>query len=85
MASTTVFLTLQPQWNKYLPDRVAGMRVSKITQKRPDQPTGPVIKLTLSLPDAAFKPLAPEVVIEVPPEAIDFTPTVTVELPETES
>lgn len=83
---TTVYLTLTPKWSRYR-DRegnphLRGMTVANMTKTRPKQAKGPVVKLTLRVPEAAFKPLAPTVVIDVPESALDYEPTVTVELPE---
>lgn len=83
---TTVYLTLTPKWQRWK-DRdgnpvLAGMTVENMTKTRPKQAKGPVVKLTLRVPVAAFKPLAPTVVIDVPESALDYEPTVTVEMPE---
>lgn len=84
MAETTVYLQLEPQWGRWTNrdgDRVlAGMKVAGMTQRRPDRAKGPVVRLTLRVPDAAFLPLRPTVVIDVPDEALDFEPVVTVEV-----
>lgn len=86
MAETTVYLTLTPKWNRWTgPDghpSLAGIAVENVTKTRPKQARGPVVKLTLRVPDTAFKPLSPTVVIDVPDSALDFEPTVTVELPD---
>lgn len=39
------------------------------------------VKLTLKLPAAAFLPLSPTVVVDVPAEALEFEPEVSVDLP----
>jgi hypothetical protein len=79
---TTVFLTLEPMWSRYSsPPACSGFKIKSMTVKRPLQASGPVIELKLRLPAATFEPLRPTVIIEVPPEAIDFTPVVSVELP----
>lgn len=84
MAETTVYLTVEPLWSRWKgPDGhpgLASIRVTKMTQKRPTKITGVGVTLTLRIPDAAFKPLAPTVVIDVPEEALDYQPDVTVEL-----
>lgn len=79
---TTVYLTLEPKYGTYPPhDRpVVGMTVSKVTKSKPEKATGPVIKLRLSIPAAAFEPLAPTVRIEVPEAALDFEPVVIVDV-----
>lgn len=82
MATTTVFLTVEPQFHRYNPDRVAGCTVTNMTKNRPKRSTGVVVALELRIPDAAFLPLRPMVTVDVPQEALDYTPTVSVEFPE---
>lgn len=84
MATTTVYLTVEPTWGRYSynRDQLQNISVTRVTKKRPPRSAGPVVKLTLSIPDAAFHPLQPEVTIDVPPDALDFEPTVTVDFPE---
>lgn len=81
MAETTFYLTVEPEfWGSSIfnEDRVRSIKVRNVTQKRPKGARWPVVKLTLRIPDAAFMPLAPEVVVEVPERNLDM-PTVTVE------
>jgi hypothetical protein len=79
---TTFYLQVEPVWANYrnrdgdLPLR--GIKVTKLVQNRPTRITGVGVKLTLRIPDAAFKPLSPEVVIDVPESALDYEPVVTV-------
>jgi hypothetical protein len=87
MAETTVFIQCEPEWSSYARDSngnpdVAGMRVTKMTKNRPDRITGVLVKVKLRIPDGAFKPLSPTVIIDVPESALDYEPTVTVEHPE---
>lgn len=82
MAHTSIYLTLEAKWSKWNPDTITSIAVVGTTKTRPRNPRGPVVKLTLNLPDQAFMPLRPEVTIDIPEEAIDFTPVVTVEMPE---
>jgi hypothetical protein len=82
MAETSFYISVEPRWSAYDPEQLAGIVASKITQRRPQFVHGVVVKLKLKIPDAAFKPLQPEVVIDVPEEALDYTPDVTVEFPE---
>ena len=82
MVDATVWLTLEPTFYKYGPssDLPNGMRVAKMTTKRPTSGNRPCVKLTMRLPAAAFKPLAPDVTIEVPEEALVWPePTITVD------
>lgn len=86
MAETTVYLTVEPVWNRYFKDhdghpKLQSIRVTKMTQNRPSKIAGVGVTLKLRIPDAAFKPLAPTVVIDVPEGALDYEPEVTVELP----
>lgn len=48
--------------------RLHSIQATRITQKRPAKPMPGcvVVKLTVRIPDAAFLPLAPEAVIEIP-------------------
>lgn len=82
MAETTVYLTVEPRWSSYNPEKLAGIGVTNCTKNKPSHPTGPVVKLTLRIPDGAFKPLAPTVTIDIPESALDYPPVVTVELPD---
>lgn len=83
---TTVYLVLEPKFGNYPHDDrpVVGMTVARMTKSKPERATGPVIKLKLSLPAAAFEPLAPTVTIEVPEGALDFEPVVVVDVAEVE-
>lgn len=86
MATTRCFLRIEPVWrHSYGSDeaRLQEIKVTGVTQKRPRiAQNGCTVELSLSIPDQAFKPLRPHVTIEIPPEALTFEPTVTVELPE---
>lgn len=84
MASTTVYLKLRPRWgdHDWNSDKLRGFDVEGVTKNRPSRSSGPVVKLTLKVPDQAFMPLRPEVVIDVPEQALDYTPIVSVELPD---
>lgn len=89
MASTTCYLHLEPVWSPYYKDddgdpALASIRVARMTKSRPSKPRMPVVKLTLKIPDGAFKPLKPTVVIDIPEAALDFEPAITVELPDQE-
>jgi hypothetical protein len=87
VAEAKIYLQLEPVWCRYKRDgsgqpAVDHLKVTKVLQKRPDRITGVVVELRLRVPDAAFKPLAPVVTIDIPEEALSFEPVVTVELPE---
>lgn len=47
-------------------DCVKSIRVTNITQKRPAKPDGVVVQLRLRFNEAAFLPLKPSAVIEIP-------------------
>lgn len=88
MATARCFLRLEPTWRYSWPGtdddpKLDGVKVTGATQKRPrTAQNGCVVELSITVPDAAFKPLRPRVTIDIPPEALDFEPTVNVELPE---
>lgn len=86
MAETTVYLQIEPEFSSYRDadgnQRVTGMRVTKMVKKSPGRISGVMVKLRLRIPDAAFKPLAPTVTVDVPESALDYEPVVTVELPD---
>lgn len=88
MAETTVYLEIEPQWSRWTNsngDRnLTGIRVVRTLQKRPTRMSGVVVALNLRLPDAAFKPLQPKVVVDVPETALAYEPVITVEMPPTD-
>ena len=85
MVEAKLFLQLEPEWSSYRESdgtyAVRGVRVTKMFQRRPKKIIGVAVELTVRLPAAAFKPLSPTVVIEVPEGALEFEPMVTVEMP----
>ncbi len=86
MARASCYLELEPTWSEWRTDHtgapeVAGMRITRLLRTRPKRVHGPVVHLTLDVPNAAFKPLAPEVVVSVPEGALDYEPTVQVDMP----
>lgn len=69
----TVYLQVQPEYNRWSGDRskpesISGAKVVRSTQKRSASPEpGTVeVKLTIELPKTAFTPLAPEAIIVIP-------------------
>jgi hypothetical protein len=87
VAEAKVYLQLEPVWSTYRRDDAGGravdhLKVTKVLKNRPERITGVVVELRLRVPDAAFKPLAPVVTIDVPESALDFEPQVTVEMPD---
>lgn len=69
----TFYVQLEPEWSgRRDPStgerKLRGVKATRITQGRPERPMPGtvVIKLTTRIPDAAFLPLRPEAVIEIP-------------------
>lgn len=85
MAETTCYVVLEPEWGRqsWNRDQLRGMAATRLTKGRPNKPAGVVIKLKVRVPDAVFKPFAPEVTITVPEDAIHYEPTVEVVYPDT--
>jgi len=86
MATATCWLRIEPEWSNYYRDdsgnySLRAIKVAGVTQKRPVMHRGTVVQLKISIPDQAFKPLRPEVTIEIPAEALNFTPDVQVVVP----
>ena len=76
----SVYLVLQAEYGRYThnKDVVVGFTVCQMLKSRPPGAVGPVIKVNLSLPDLVFKPLACELELEIPREAVDYQPSVRV-------
>lgn len=68
---TTCFLQVEPTF--FNSGTVREISVARVTQKRPKQPLpgSVVVKLTVDIADAAFMPLAPAAVVEIPVEHTD--------------
>jgi hypothetical protein len=70
----TFYAQVEPEWGRsasYDPEPpIRRVRVARITLTRPDRPKPGVVvvKLTLRIPAAAFYPLQPEAVVEIPTE-----------------
>lgn len=88
MAKATCYLQVEPVWERWTnfdgDHPLRDIKVVGLTKKRPPKIRGVAVKLTLSIPDGAFKPLAPEVVIDIPEAALDYEPKVEVNLPDRE-
>lgn len=82
--STTCYLTLTPRWNRS--GRITGFEVDSVRKTRPTVGArgqgGIVVTLGITMPKAAFEPLAPQVDITVPEGSYDIHPVVTVHEPE---
>lgn len=71
---TTCYLQVVPTYSAYRKDangerEVESIAVKSVTQRKPSKALnagGVVVKMRLRLPRAAFKPLAPSVVIDIP-------------------
>ncbi|WP_217181431.1 hypothetical protein [Streptomyces sp. AC495_CC817] len=81
----TVYLQVQPEYLRWMPDHskpesVSGAKVVRSTQKRSAAPEpGTVeVKLTIELPKTAFTPLAPEAIVVIP-ESLTQPHPITVE------
>lgn len=78
---TTIYVQLSADfWHMRGEEQVRGIRLARTTASRPKKPIpGTVtVKLTLRLPDAAFLPLAPAAVIEIPAGSVEVNPHVDV-------
>jgi hypothetical protein len=79
------FATVKPTFGKkYKPnmgpvDCVKSIRVTNVTQKRPAKPDGVVVQLRLRFNEAAFMPLQPSAVIEIPDSMIAIAHDIEVE------
>lgn len=66
---TTVYLQVEPIRGRWDVEKVIGAKVVRMTQKTPaeNQLGGTIlVKITLEMPEAAFNPLQPEVVVIIP-------------------
>ena len=70
---TTCYLQVVPTFSRYRKDEngeydVDSIAVKAVTQKRPESPrsNGVTVKVRFRFPKAAFKPLAPAVLVIVP-------------------
>lgn len=65
----TAYLQVEPEFFAYDSERVRAAKVVRLTQRPPlhNQLGGTVlVKITVDLPEAAFKPLQPQAVVVVP-------------------
>ena len=72
----TFYAQVEPDWSGYASTSTGeralrGAKVKRITQTRPERPAGGtvLVKLTLRLPESAFRPLRPEAIVVVPESA----------------
>jgi hypothetical protein len=84
LKDTTFYVQLSPKWNSWDKNRLEGIALARATQKKPDKPVPGTItvKLTLALPDDAFKPYEPVVKIEIPENQISQNIQLKVEEPD---
>lgn len=73
-----VYLQIEPEFGGRYGDDEAPVRRAKVvgaTQKRPDRPRPGVVllKLTVSVPAAAFYPLRPEATVVIPESLTELT------------
>lgn len=71
----TFYVQVEPTFYKYGGNdpTVSSIRAVAITQKRPERPRGGVVltKLTIRIPDGAFLPLRPEVIVVIPENMVE--------------
>lgn len=72
----TFYVQLEPDFFAYPSEHVRSIKAVRMTQQRPESPKPGtvVVKLTTRVPDAAFRPLQPEAVIEIPTDLTDAHP-----------
>ena len=76
----TFYAQVEPEWRGWISStgdrRLAGAKVVRLTQKRPEQPVpGTVlVKLTVRIPAGAFLPLRPEAIVVIPDDMTVTTP-----------
>lgn len=87
MKDTTFYVQLSPKWSSWDKTRLEGVSLARATQKKPDKPVPGTItvKLTLALPDDAFKPYEPAVKVEILENMVTKNIEVTVEEPDTQT
>jgi hypothetical protein len=76
--NVTAYLQIEQDSRGYLRGRVA-----RVTTKRPDPPLAGavVVKLQIRVPRAAFEPLSPEVVVDIPESMTQHPIQITAEEP----
>lgn len=80
MVDATFYVQIEPEWSRYPLQRtgekeVYRAKMARATITRVTPKAGTVnVKLTVRLPKAAFQPLRPEAVIEIPMEMIHASP-----------
>jgi hypothetical protein len=69
----TFYVQIEPEFSRWNVDKngdsiLQSIKAVALTQKRPDRPRPGVVvaKLTVRVPDGAFMPLRPEVIVTVP-------------------
>jgi hypothetical protein len=76
----TFYVQVEPNWSRWTDSHgersLRGIRAVLLTQNKPAKPRPRVVvtKLTVRVPDAAFLPLRPEVVIVVPEDLVVTSP-----------
>lgn len=77
---STFYVQLEPVWGSRLYGsdelRLDHVRAVRMTQDKPKKPLPGVVmvKLTVRIPEAAFRPLRPEAIIEIPEALTTHTP-----------
>lgn len=75
----TFYVQLEPEYGWGIAGReapIVGAKAVGITQKKPTKPKpgSVIVKLTVALPEAAFRPLQPEAVINIPDNLTQAAP-----------
>lgn len=77
----TFYLQVEPDWSSYSDPmtgepKLRGAKAKRITLQRPERPGGGtvLVKLTVRLPESAFRPLRPEATIVIPESITLATP-----------
>ena len=74
------FIQIEPEWSGYVQHdgmrSLRGIKAVALTQSRPNRQKGgtALVKLTVRIPDAAFLPLRPDVVIVIPEDMVTAAP-----------
>lgn len=70
----TTYLQIEPEYGYWDKEKVTGAKVIRATQRSPgDRQLGGtvLVKITVDLPEAAFKPLQPQAVVVIPEGLVD--------------
>lgn len=78
---TTFYVTVRPRWGGHDRRQLSGITASSITKTRPGRQAGTVVvKMTLDIPDSAFKSIEPEVIVSVPADMVRANEPIEIEV-----